>query len=299
MFEIEERFLNVDSDTRLWLGRTGNKMGPAILLLHGAIENSKIFYSSNGKGLAPYLANNGFDVFMVDLRGKGKSIPAAKSGRVMAGQHEIIKHDLPLLMHEIEGIKGKGAPVHFLTHSWGGVLVASFLARYLNQYPNIKSLVFIASKRKIYVQHIRRWLMVDLAWTLLGTIATVTKGYLPAKRLRMGSDDEPASFYFQCNKWVYSNSWIDPVDKFNYKVAFENMELPPVLSLTGVNDHSLGNIKCVNRMLSEMQVKKPTSILLGKQYGNLHNYGHIDILTHSDAPNDHFCIILNWLNQHN
>ncbi|MBL7685765.1 MAG: alpha/beta hydrolase, partial [Deltaproteobacteria bacterium] len=31
-----------------------------IWMLHGSVENGKIFYSENGKGLAPYLAQQGF-----------------------------------------------------------------------------------------------------------------------------------------------------------------------------------------------------------------------------------------------
>lgn len=34
----------------------GAESGPPVLMLHGAIENGRIFYSESGKGLAPYLA---------------------------------------------------------------------------------------------------------------------------------------------------------------------------------------------------------------------------------------------------
>ena len=48
--------------------------GTPVLMLHvGTIENGKIFYTESGKGLACYLAEQGFDVFVADFRGKGKS----------------------------------------------------------------------------------------------------------------------------------------------------------------------------------------------------------------------------------
>ena len=47
-----------------------------VFLLHGSIENGRIFYSENNKGLAPFLARNGYDVYVGDLRGRGKSKPA-------------------------------------------------------------------------------------------------------------------------------------------------------------------------------------------------------------------------------
>ena len=299
MIEISHHYLGDINDQQLWIGRMGNPNGPPILLIHGAIENSRIFYSEKGKGIAPFLAEAGFDVFVTDLRGKGRSTPLANSKKVGAGQFEVITQDIPTVLHFIKSIKGSDSGIHLMAHSWGGVLVASWFARFYKEGDNIRSMIFFASKRKIYVQHIKRWFMVDLMWTGLGSIATKLAGYLPAKTLKMGSDDEPAKFYFQCNKWVYSKYWIDPVDKFNYNQAFKKVQFPPILSLTGISDHSLGNKYCVGRMLAEMAPENLTSLVLSKVNGNLHNYDHINILTHPDAPKDHFPTVLNWLNQHN
>jgi len=52
-----------------------NANGAPVLMIHGSVENGKIFYSSSGKGFAPYLAKKGYDVFVVDLRGRGQSKP--------------------------------------------------------------------------------------------------------------------------------------------------------------------------------------------------------------------------------
>ena len=49
--------------------------GVPIFMLHGLIENGLIFYTEKGKGLACYLAEQGFDVYVADLRGRGKSTP--------------------------------------------------------------------------------------------------------------------------------------------------------------------------------------------------------------------------------
>jgi predicted alpha/beta hydrolase len=299
MLVIEDYYLPVENGDKLWMGRMGNANGPAILMIHGAIENSRIFYSEKGKGLAPFLANQGFDVFVTDLRGKGKSTPLANTGQVKAGQFELIMHDIPALVKKIDELKGPHTPIHLMAHSWGGVLLASWFARFADKNQGVKSMTFFASKRKIYVHHVKRWFMVDLMWTALGSLATIIKGYLPAKKMRMGSDDEPLNFFFECNRWVYSNRWVDPKDGFNYNQAFKKTKFPPILSLTGAGDHSLGNPYCVKKMLDEMGVEKLKNLVLSKTNGHAHNYDHINILTHPDAPNDHFQLVLNWLNEHN
>ncbi|PTB97869.1 hypothetical protein C9994_00645 [Marivirga lumbricoides] len=72
----------------------------SIFLLHGSIEDGRIFYSKSGKGLAPFLAQNGYDVFVADLRGKGKSTPNI-SPESDFGQKEAIMEDMPAFMDYI------------------------------------------------------------------------------------------------------------------------------------------------------------------------------------------------------
>ncbi|MDP5192053.1 alpha/beta hydrolase, partial [Rheinheimera baltica] len=50
------------------------------LMLHGAIENGRIFYSASGKGLGSYLADNGFMVYCPDFAGRGLSKPHVSEG---------------------------------------------------------------------------------------------------------------------------------------------------------------------------------------------------------------------------
>ena len=81
-------------------------------MLHGAVENGKIFYSEKNKGLASYLAHHGFDVFVADLRGRGLSEPAIKKGAIH-GQTESITEDIPAFINEIKKLK-----VMFLKFGW-------------------------------------------------------------------------------------------------------------------------------------------------------------------------------------
>ena len=99
------------------------KGGTPIFLIHGYFEDGRIFFTKKGKGLAPFLAENGFDVFVCDLLGKGESLPKIKKG-FNHSQFEIITRDIPTYLAFVRkktGIK----KIHLGAHSWGGVLAVA------------------------------------------------------------------------------------------------------------------------------------------------------------------------------
>lgn len=262
----------------------GQSQYPPILLIHGSIENGKIFYSSSGKGFAPFLAQQGFDVFVPDLRGKGSSTPTI-SRKSTVSQTNTIMEEIPAIVSKIKEVTGSNS-IHFGAHSWGGVLLLSAYALFHEEW-DVKSMIFFGTKRRIGIRNFEKFMKIDLGWNLIGSLYTRMYGYLPAKKIKMGSDDEPARLYFQINKWVNSKSWIDPETKFDYHKKLSSISLPPLHSYTGFNDRLLGHPDDVLRLANE--VGRPNAVkILGKENGNLQNYDHINILTHPDAVNDHF-----------
>ena len=101
-----------------------NAAGPALLLLPGSIENGHIFYSKSGKGFAPWMAEQGFDVFVADLRGRGKSTPKISRASTF-GQDEALKEEYPAYFAKVMEIKQSNR-VFVATHSWAGVNVLAF-----------------------------------------------------------------------------------------------------------------------------------------------------------------------------
>ena len=73
-------WLDLEAD-RMHIRRFGDPNHVPVLLLHGSVEDGRVFYSRKGKGLAPYLAINGFEVFVPDFRGHGYSTPRRPTWR--------------------------------------------------------------------------------------------------------------------------------------------------------------------------------------------------------------------------
>jgi pimeloyl-ACP methyl ester carboxylesterase len=271
---------------------------PALLLIPGSIEDGKIFYSDSGKGFAPWMAQNGFDVFVPDLRGRGLSTPKI-SGASNFGQEEALKEEYPAYFAKISEIKGEKR-VFLGAHSWGGVNLLTFLARPFAEI-DVPAMVFFGSKRHISVRGLRYYYMIGLGWELMARRIIRRKGFLDAVNSNMGSDNISARDWAETNAWVRAkNEWRNWHDGFDYRKALSKIQLPPVLYFAGKRDYVLGNPIDVQLLADETgthQVKKVE--LLAKSNGHLQDYGHIDMLTHPDAPRDHFPMALEWLRKYN
>lgn len=273
-----------------------NEGDTPIFLIHGYFEDGRIFFTKKGKGFAPYLAENGFDVFICDLLGKGESTPKIKKG-FNHSQHEIITRDIPAYLAFIRKITGIDK-IHLGAHSWGGVIAIAYLSR--SKDPDIKSVVAFSTKRRIAIKGWRKFIGVDLLWDKYGTYLTKKHGYLPAKKMMMGTEDEPAAYYKDANVWVKEKQWVSPTDGYDYQKELPKMKLPPILYITGKGDKLLGHPKDVERLKNETGEKQENTVqIVGKSTGFKNDYDHINILTHKDAPNDHFPFVLNYLNQKN
>lgn len=271
-----------------------DESSPPVLMIHGSIENGKIFYSSSGKGLAPYLAQNGFDVFVADLRGRGLSKPPI-SKNSKHGLTEILKEDFPAMINKIKEIKGD-VPQHWVAHSWGGVMMLTFLARNYNSV-KVASMVFFATKRRISIWNLKKIWSINLMWNFVARIVIAFKGYLPAREMKIGSDNESEKSHRETTKWVNSRNWSDWNDGFDYSAALKKLHLPPTLYLAGANDKVLGNPEDVKLLMHEAGAQNHQFLILGKSNKNLHDYGHIDILSHPDAVKDVYQVAIKWMKE--
>jgi predicted alpha/beta hydrolase len=271
---------------------TGAKALFPVLLIHGSIEDARIFYSRSGKGLAYYLAAEGFDVFAPDMVGKGQSEPPI-SRKLKHSQHDTIHTEIGAYADHVRAIHPH-TPLRLGAHSWGGVLLLAWMAHYGSLYA-LGPAVFFGSKRRISVLSARRLFMVDVMWTAVGSAGAALLGYLPAKALRMGSQNEPAAMYFEVNRWVYSRSWHEPRTGVDVRLALRQMELPPVLFFAGIQDHVLGHPTDVEKLMHEAGGYQHEFVLLAKHTGHLRDYGHIDMLTAPECTQDHFPMALRWL----
>lgn len=272
-------------------------VGIPVFLLHGSVSSGRVFYSHSMKGLAPFLARLGFDVYVADLSGRGASTPPVGRQSTRT-QQQIITEEIPAFLQKIRAFRGQKMPIHAIAHSWGGVLLTAYLARFPTT--QFGSMVFLGSKRHVSVINRQRVLGLDLMWGLVGGLYTRLYGYLPAKQLGLGSDDEPAAVYRDCKQWVYSrHRWQDASDGFDYLLALKQAQnMPPTLHLAGQNDTFLGHPSDVQQLMYDMGNPADQFVLLSKANGFQQDYNHLSMCIAASAEADHFGLIAQWIRQH-
>ena len=261
-------------------------LGPPVLLLHGSIENGRIFYTESGKGLAPFLAERGFDVFVADLRGRGLSTPAISRG-ADHGQYHSIVEDLSRISDLISELRGPVAQV-WGSHSWGGVFMMSHLVRFPERAKRVAGVFTLGTKRVVAAKNWDVAVKLNFVWNLLSPALCKVFGYLPAKKFGFGADSETSAFLRECRQWVKGGDWVDGFDGFDYGRAALTTSLPPLFFVAAHNDPALGNPADVRAFIRELGEQNVEFRLLARHAGSLHDYDHINMLTHPDAVRDHF-----------
>jgi polyhydroxyalkanoate synthase len=89
-----------------------------ILLIHGFGQNRYAWHLPS-RSLACYLAQAGFDVFNLELRGHGRS--RHMGARRPRSVDDYVREDLPIAMEEVQRLSGP-RPVFLVGHSLGGLV---------------------------------------------------------------------------------------------------------------------------------------------------------------------------------
>lgn len=272
--------------------REGKRVGEPVLMIHGAIENGKIFYSHKGKGLACFLAAQGFDVYVMDLRGRGDCKPRIQPND-QYGQTDTICHDIPLVLDFVH--QRNTQPIHLIAHSWGGVLASAMLIRFPHLVDKIKTQVYFGTKRRVSAFNLEVIVKIKFMWHFLAPKITKRLGLLPAKKMGFGSDDETIKSHGQGMKWTKTRHWIDEEDGFDYQQHSAKVNWPPTWFVAAIKDKALGHPNDVKRFMNEANYDQANYVLLAEQNGNKLDYDHINMLTHGECIDDHFTQLLTWL----
>jgi pimeloyl-ACP methyl ester carboxylesterase len=193
-----------------------------VLLVHGAFSSHTVWLrgGSDNTGLARFLSDAGFDVWLADWRAHGA---ATREPRPHTWHFEdTVTQDAPTLVEYVRA--ATGAPPVWVGHSVGGVIGLALLAR---DRTALAAIATLGTPGPV-MGPLRRLLA-------LGTITLCrTLGRFPARALRMGSEDEAALILSEWMAWNVRGRWLG-ADGFDYLAALEQAPTP-VLAVAGESD---------------------------------------------------------------
>ena len=99
-------------------------------------------------------------------------------------------------------------------------------------------------------------------------------------------------------QWSSDSDWNDTEDGFCYGEAIRQQQLPPSFYFAAHGDKAYGHPDDVRQFVKELGPHDGRLMVLSRHGGNLQDYSHLDMLRHRDCEQDHFPLLLDWLQEH-
>lgn len=328
--QLRSIWVSVGSDEQLHLKQfipSGNVYGDAsnnimhgrgksVFLLHGEAESGSVYYGANGRGLAWEMAAQGYEVFVADLGGRGRSITALGQSHLTVNQ--LICEAIPALLkaaaqhsvigrqngatHDEGGSKLEAYSQHnvghqpdiWVGHGFGAVLLSAAWARIDESLRGARRMVFINGRRRLHgVSWQARAFGKLLSSTWLSRVAG-QMGRLPFRSLNLGTADENPAWLSTYANWLGSSKWCDTTDGFNYGDALKGAGLPPVLHIAAKRNSYFSSPSDVRSFVDELGPHDARIIFVDKdERQKQHN--HLSLLLDIEGSREVFGDILSWL----
>lgn len=269
-----------DDGAELHLTRIrGDVTHPApVLLTHGTFSNAAVCVR-----LAVYLAHHGFDCWVLELRGHGRS-----AGSRVTPDFEVFSElDVPAALRAVRR-ETRRRHVLLVGHSGGGLVFLMHLARHPGAGRDIKGVVTLASQA------------TDAAGTLSGSVKIVlaalannVAGKLPGRLLGVGPEDESASVMNQWFRWNLRRRW-EGKDGFDYLAALSRVEVP-ILCLAGGGDRFIAPVTGCRRLFEALGSFDKRLVVCARSEGFTEDYSHARIIASRAAQAEVWPQIAEWL----
>jgi len=259
-----------------YLFRPEGKPIAAVLAGHAMMVNAKSLDRPKGAGFLSYLAKQGFLVLGADLRGHGNSgTPVSQGGNW--SYDDLVQKDVPAFL-ELARSFAPDKKIIVIGHSLFAHAATAWLG--LNPGAPIDAMVLVSSNLWLrrdepkFTNRIKKDFQIA-AMSLLFHLF----GCFPAKKLKMGTDDEAAGYLRQFLNVYYKSAWTSADGKIDYRAVLNNIKTP-LLVVTGKGD----TLWCTPYSARNFHKNVPERWIafwnVGKgNFGLDFDPGHMDILT--------------------
>jgi len=257
---------------------------PPLLLVHGTFSNRNFFLGQRERGLARFLAEHGFDAWVAELRGHGRS---GTAGRAAAWRFEDwIRRDAPALVGQVFAETGADRLV-WIGHSAGGIIGLGYAGLGEPRSRAIAGLVAIASPAPTGLGVMQ----VPLARAAYGI--TRVMGRFPARMIGIGPEDEHRGIMQQWMRWNISGQWRGD-DGTDYFANCASITIP-ILALAGGGDWAIAPPALCEDLVNATASTDRTFIACGRAEGFAEDYNHNRVVVSASARREVWPLIADWI----
>lgn len=251
---------------------------PAVVLTHGTFSNAQTCTR-----LATYLAENGFDCWVLELRGHGRS----EAGPVHPNFERFGECDVPAALRAVRH-HTQDRPLFWIGHSGGGLVLLMHLARHPEALAQVKGVVTLASQA------------TDAGMTWSGRVKIALSaagnnllGYAPGPLFKLGPENEFRGVMNQWFRWNWNGRWTGH-DGFDYLEGLGRIDVP-ALCFAGGGDRFIAPYQGCRRLYNALGGPDKQMVLCAKSEGYGEDYSHARIITSRRAQQEIWPIISEWL----
>jgi len=249
-----------------------------VLLTHGTFSNAQICTR-----LASHLAKDGFDCWILELRGHGRS----EAGPDHPDFERFSEFDVPAALQAVQRRTEK-EKVFWVGHSGGGLVLLMHLARHPEICAQVQGIVTLASQATD----------AGVTWAnrtkiVLGAIANNLLGYAPGPLLKLGPENEFKGVMNQWFRWNWDGRWTGK-DGFDYLDALSRVDVP-ALCFAGGGDRFIAPPRGCRRLYDAIGSFDKRMALCAKSEGYREDYSHSRIIASRQAQQEIWPIISEWL----
>jgi len=289
-----------------------------VMLCHGLGANRFNFDLGQEASLARFLQDEGYDVWVVELRGRGNS-SRPRLFNMFRGQwtfDDYVRKDLPAVIAYVRRVTGS-SKVHWVGHSMGGFVLYAYLQ--LEQAEGIASGVAIGSPgffRPVsgfsFLPRILKVLgalpRLHFEFLAAGVAPLMATGKLPFSRLLLNTDnverrvlaravcylisDIHAGELRQFGDWMLSGDFRSFDKAYSYQKNFDIIRTP-LFFVAGSMDSMAGS-DSVAHVYDRISSPVKRFRILGQMYGESREYGHGDLLIGKTCRQDLYPALVEW-----
>jgi len=305
-----------------------------VILVHGLGLNGT-FWTITDNHLPGQLADRGYEVYVVDMRGSGASQRVGPVGKVNAALRQTpflevgegnwnvddqMRYDVPAILDYVRERSGK-AQVNWVGHSLGGMLMFAFLET--DAHPE-RIANFVAMGAPVTLADAPETSMLRANRALRKMLTVVSTGRL-ARPMRFGRPpglERIDGFYYtaenvdkrtidrfygytlenpgrgalkQLDPYLEFGHYYSADRRYDYAMGLGRVKVP-LLMMAGERD-VMASVDSTRQTLDAVASPDKTLLRYGRRDGHVDDYGHCDLVWSRYAPVELFPPLIDWLDR--